>query len=137
MASAAVTAPPPSGVAQTHPRRSRRQQACSVSCSAQRPDLSRRRLLLGASLLLVGTPAARAGEDGSDPLDALVTIVEQTEEDVRLGSTDLVKRLLESTENNRDANRKVLPLPRLPLIILHRIPHTAPGDAWMHLQLWS
>lgn len=55
----------------------------------------------------MGTPAARAGEDGSDPLDALVTIVEQTEEDVRLGSTDLVKRLLESTENNRDANRKV------------------------------
>ena len=107
MASAAGAAPTPLGVAHTRARRSRGQQACSVSCSAHKLDLSRRRLLLGASLLLVGTPAARAAEDGGDPLDALVTIVEQTEEDVRLGSTDLVKRLLESTEKNRDANRKV------------------------------
>lgn len=83
----------------------------AVTCSAYTPDLSRRQLLFSASLLAAATPAAAALADDDiidSPVDALVSIVEQSEEDVRFGSTDLVKRLLESSEKNKDSNKKAL-----------------------------
>ena len=99
----------PAGCAAAHVRASRsgRQRGPRVVCSAQNA-LSRRELLFAASLLAAGAPgAAGAGDDAPPVVDALASIIEQSEEDIRLGSTDLVKRLLENSEKNRVSNRKV------------------------------
>jgi hypothetical protein len=62
-------------------------------------------LMPADAMLRSGCRSARADEG---PVGALVGTLIETEEDVRVRGTDLVKTLLERSEQNRDKNRREL-----------------------------
>lgn len=65
-------------------------------------------LSLCAGPLLMSVADSHAARADESPADALVGTLVETEEDIRVKSTDLVKTLLERSELNRDKYRKEL-----------------------------